>query len=132
MVWGYRLLSPEFPFREGAAWDNEQWRKVAILMTDGDNVINEVYSGYGTWQNNQTLTDNVLNQRLAQTCTNMKNSGITIYTITFTSSIDQNTKDYFKNCASDETKWIDAPTQADLIDAFEQISRELSNIHISE
>lgn len=132
MVWGYRVLSPEFPFREGAAWNNQEWRKIAILMTDGDNVINDVYSGYGTWINNQTLTDEVLNQRLAQTCTNMKNDGITVYTITFTSGIDQNTKNYFRNCASDVTKWIDAPTQADLVNAFEQISRELSNIHISE
>ncbi len=132
MVWGYRVLSPEFPFREGTAWDNNEWRKIAILMTDGDNVINDVYSGYGTWMNNQTLTDGVLNQRLAQTCQNMKDDGITIYTVTFTSGIDQNTKNYFKNCASDETKWIDAPTQADLISAFEQISRELSNIHITE
>ena len=132
MVWGYRLLSPEFPFREGVAWSNTEWRKIAILMTDGDNVINNVYSGYGTWMNNQTLTDEVLNQRLAQTCTNMKNDGITIYTVTFTSGIDQNTKNYFRDCASDVTKWIDAPTQADLVAAFEQISRELSNIHITE
>lgn len=132
MVWGYRVLSPEFPFREGAAWDNHEWRKVAVLMTDGDNNMNDVYTGYGTWMNNQTMTDSVLNQRLAQTCTNMKNDGITIYTITFTSGIDQNTKNYFKNCASDPSKWYDAPQQADLINAFEQISRELSNIHIKE
>lgn len=132
MVWGYRLLSPEFPFREGVTWDNQDWRKVVILMTDGDNFTNDVYNGYGRWLDNQSMTVTTLNQRLAQTCTNMKNSGITVYTVTFTSGINQTTKNFYKNCASDESKWIDAPTQADLLKAFEQISRELSNIHIKE
>jgi Flp pilus assembly protein TadG len=131
MVWGYRVLSPEFPFREGVAWNNQDWRKVALLMTDGDNFINDVYSAYGPW-NILRMTDEMLNVRLAQTCENMKEDGITIYTITFTSNIDNRTKDYFRQCASDTDKYIDAPTQADLIAAFEQISRELSNIHISE
>jgi Flp pilus assembly protein TadG len=132
MVWGYRLLSPEFPFREGVAWNNTEWRKVAILMTDGDNFTNDIYNGYGRWLDNQSMTVTTLNQRLAQTCTNMKNNGITIYTVTFTSGINATTKDFYKNCASDTTKWFDAPTQANLISAFEQISRELSNIHIKE
>lgn len=132
MVWGYRLLSPEFPFREGVAWDNQEWRKVVILMTDGDNFTNDVYNGYGRWLDNQSITVTTLNQRLAQTCTNMKNNGITVYTVTFSSGINQTTKDFYKNCASDVNKWIDAPTQADLVAAFEQISRELSNIHIKE
>lgn len=132
MVWGYRLLSPEFPFREGVAWDNQEWRKVVILMTDGDNFTNDVYNGYGRWLDNQSMTVTTLNQRLAQTCTNMKNNGITIYTVTFSSGINQTTKNFYRNCASDINKWIDAPTQADLVAAFEQISRELSNIHIKE
>jgi hypothetical protein len=62
----------------------------------------------------------------------MKNNGITIYTVTFSSGINQTTKNFYRNCASDVNKWIDAPTQADLVAAFEQISRELSNIHIKE
>jgi hypothetical protein len=60
----------------------------------------------------------------------MKNDGITIYTITFTSGIDAVTKGYFKGCASSADKYYDAPSQASLLGAFEQIARELSNIHI--
>ncbi len=129
MVWGYRLLSPEAPFREGKPWADKTVKKVALLMTDGDNNIGNSYSGYGTWSNLQ-LTDHDLDVKLLQTCTNMKNDGITVYTITFTSGINADTKSYFRNCASSEDKYYDAPQQADLIDAFEQIARELSNIHI--
>ena len=60
----------------------------------------------------------------------MKNNGITIYTITFTSAIDATTKSYFQNCASGVDKYYDAPSQTHLLNAFEQIARELSNIHI--
>lgn len=133
MVWGYRVLSPEFPFREGAAWDDQETRKVAILMTDGDNNIGGTndYSGYGQW-NTHRLTDNDLDVKLSTTCTNMKNDGITVYTVIFTSAISQATKDRFRACASDPSKYYYAPSQANLITTFEQISRELANIHLTE
>lgn len=129
MVWGYRLLSPEAPFREGAPWTDLTVKKVAILMTDGNNNIGGSYSAYGDWSTLK-LTDHDLDIKLAATCQNMKNDGITIYTITFTSGIDEPTKGYFRNCASSVDKYYDAPSQSNLLEAFEQIARELSNIHI--
>lgn len=129
MVWGYRLLSPEAPFREGAPWTDLTVKKVAILMTDGDNNIGGSYSAYGDWSTLK-LTDHDLDMKLAATCQNMKNDGITIYTITFTSGIDETTKGYFRNCATSIDKYYDAPSQSNLLEAFEQIARELSNIHI--
>ncbi len=131
MVWGYRVLSPEAPFREGKPWSDVTNKKVAILMTDGDNNIggSSSYSAYGPWTTLR-LTDSNLDQKLATTCQNMKNNGITVYTITFTSGINNATKDFFRNCASSPEKFFDAPQQSDLLDAFEDIARELSNIHI--
>jgi len=131
MVWGYRVLSPEAPFREGKPWSDVTNKKVAILMTDGDNNIggSSSYSAYGPWTTLR-LTDSNLDQKLATTCQNMKNDGITIYTITFTSGINNATKAFFRNCASSPEKFFDAPQQSDLLDAFEDIARELSNIHI--
>lgn len=134
MVWGYRVLSPEAPFREGADWSEKTVKKVALLMTDGDNNIGggySSYSGYGPWTDLR-LTDHDLDVKLAQTCENMKADGITVYAVTFTSGINSSTKEYFRNCASDSSKYYDAPEQQDLIDAFVAISRELSNIHIKE
>ncbi|MES2729103.1 MAG: pilus assembly protein [Pseudomonadota bacterium] len=130
MVWGYRVLSPGFPFREGADWGNAQWRKAVVLMTDGDNYLNPHYSAYGTYQGS-TVRVNHLNARLAETCTRMKEQGIKVYTVTFTSDISNATRNFYRSCATDSSKYFDAPTQDDLVDVFERISLELSNIHIS-
>jgi Flp pilus assembly protein TadG len=133
MVWGYRVLSPEFPFKEGAPWEDDKWQKAVLMMTDGDNTISPYYGAYGTYQQYSSKGVNVtyLNRRFEDVCENMKAQGILIYTITFTSNINNTTKDYYRRCASDETRYIDAPSQNDLIEAFERISTELSNLHIS-
>jgi Flp pilus assembly protein TadG len=131
MVWGYRLLSPEFPFREGAPFNDPRMRKVALLMTDGENIIGNAYSAYGPYAN-YSFTNRDLDEKLLTTCNRMKDDGIIIYTITFTSSINNTTKEYFRNCATDDTKYYDAPTQDDLVNTFQLIAAELSNLYISK
>lgn len=131
MVWGYRLLSPNAPFREGTDFNDEQIRKVAILMTDGDNNINGSYSAYGPWATLR-LTDANLDTKLLTTCTNMKAQGIKVYTITFTSAINDTTKGYFRDCATNPSNYYDAPTQEELIDTFQRIAAELSNLYVVE
>jgi Flp pilus assembly protein TadG len=144
MVWGYRVLSPEAPFREGVPFHDEYTRKVALLMTDGDNNIGsgsynsqtKVYSGgtysaYGPWATYH-LYDSDLDSKLAATCQNMKDDGVTIYTVTFTSSISDASRAFFRNCASSEDKYYNAPTQADLKLSFQKIAAELSNLYVSQ
>lgn len=129
MAWGGRLISPEAPFEEGAAWDNPYWKKAIVMMTDGDNTENGTYSSFWfTNKNNMTVTK--FNQRFEETCEDLKEKGVTIYTITFTSAINDDTKDYYRRCATSEDQYYDAPTQGELIDVFHQIARELSNIYI--
>jgi Flp pilus assembly protein TadG len=131
MVWGYRLLSPNFPFQEGAAFEDLIWQKVAVMMTDGNNTMNSHYSAYGgTRTHDVSVTD--LNERFEETCTEMKKQGIQIYTVTFTSGVSDNTRGYYERCASDATKYFDAPSQDDLVETFEQISKELSNLYIMQ
>lgn len=130
MAWGARVLSPEYPFEEANDWDNEYWKKAVIMMTDGDNTENGTYSSYWfTNKNNMSVTK--FNDRFAETCEALKEKGVTIYTVTFTSGINDNTKDYYRNCASSEDQYFDAPSQEELIDVFERIARELSQLHIS-
>lgn len=155
MAWGLRVLSPEPPFTEGLAWNTPKWSKAVIMMTDGDNQFykltsttgpNKVnsavvsdYSGYGRLDQygavgttNTTTAKSIINSRLAAVCQDMKDKGITVYTITFTSGINQSTKDIYKACASSPSKWFDSPSQADLRASFRAIAIELSQLRISQ
>lgn len=129
MLWGGRLLSPEPPFTEGHDWDSDYWEKAIVMMTDGDNTENGTYSSF--WVTNKnTMSVTKFNQRFEETCENLKDRGVLIYTITFTSGINDTTKQYYKDCATSLDQYYDAPDQADLEAAFENIARELSNLHI--
>lgn len=131
MAWGARILSPEPPFMEGSEWGSEFWRKAVVMMTDGDNTKNGTYSAY--WfssKNDVTVTD--FNERFAETCEDLKEKGVSIYTITFTSGINETTKNYYRNCATSASQYYDAPTQDDLLAVFDTIARELSNLRIKQ
>lgn len=131
MVWGWRVISPEEPFVEGAEYDDNDWDKVVMIMTDGINTMSSVYSAYGR-SNEHSIDADDLDDRLAETCDNMKAAGILIYSVTFDDGVDQATKDLFQDCASSAANYHDAPTQDDLEDVFEQIARELSNLRITQ
>ncbi len=147
MAWGWRVLSPEFPFQQGAAYDDPLWTKTIVMMTDGENQVwkkpNTASSKMSDFMAYGRLEDGVLgttnkssardevNDRMKETCNLMKQKGITIYTVTFSTSISSATKDIFRNCASDSSKYYDAPSQSELISSFEKISKQISNLHIS-
>lgn len=131
MVWGWRVISPDFPFTEGADYDDPEWDKAVIMMTDGDNTMNHAYTAYGK-TNDHSVNPYVENQRFLEVCENMKDQDILIYTVTFYSNISNNTKDYYRQCATDPTKYFDAPSQSDLQEVFAQIARELSKLHITQ
>jgi Flp pilus assembly protein TadG len=131
MAWGYRVLSPEEPYIEGAEYDDEQWDKVALVMTDGVNTMSNVYSAYGR-SNEHGIDANDLDDRFTDTCNNMKAEGILIYAVTFDDGVDEDTKDLYRDCASLASNYHDAPTQDRLEEVFEQIARELSNLYIKQ
>lgn len=149
LAWGVRALSPEAPFTEGHSYSDDAWRKTIVMMTDGNNEVfcynnncgtqtNSDMSAYGRVSSGKLGTTTrtgalaEVNRRMTEACTYAKNKGITIYTITFSTSLNATTRDLYRKCATDSSKYYNAPTQQDLINVFEQISRELSNLHISE
>ncbi|MGH1402919.1 MAG: pilus assembly protein TadG-related protein [Alphaproteobacteria bacterium] len=129
MVWGGRVISPDFPFEEGVSWENEYWRKAIVMMTDGVNTMEYYYSTYGPTQDHD-ITPGDLDNRFAEVCDDLKEKGVIIYTVTFYSNVSESTKEYYRQCATSEDYYHDAPSQDDLVDVFETISRELSNLHI--
>lgn len=131
LVWGMRVISPDFPFEEAVSWDNRDWKKAIILMTDGDNQAHTYYSGHGL-SSDVRLSNADLNNRVLDVCTELKSKGVLIYTITFYSNISQQTKNVYKTCATQPNMWYDAPTQENLIEVYGKIARELSNLHITK
>jgi hypothetical protein len=138
LAWGWRTLSPNSPFTEGLPYDTPNWRKAAILMTDGENLIysksqskwKSDYIAFGRLDDNRLGTTSTTTAK-SEVCTNMKAVGITLYTVTFTSNIDAATKDIYRQCASDPGRYFDAPSQDALKSAFQAIATELSNLRVS-
>ena len=131
MIWGWRLLSPEAPFTEGVDYDDPRWDKVVIMMTDGDNTMDGWYSAYGS-TSSHGLNAYDLDDRLSETCENMKDEEITVYTITFESGVDDETKDIYRNCATTGSMYSHAPDNTKLSEIFEDIANQLSRLHITQ
>jgi Flp pilus assembly protein TadG len=151
--WGLRVLSPSIPFTEGAAYDDEDWNKVMIIMTDGENdwgpsltnMNGSYYSGYGyrsqssTRLGVSTITDmdGVFDARTAQACNEAKAAStdpdkpILIYTITF-GTLSSDTEDLMRDCASSPDNYFNAPTNEQLQAVFEQIGTEISELYLSK
>ncbi len=132
MVWGWRVISPDFPFSEGESYEHQDWTKTVILMTDGNNTIDSRYSGEGITGDpgvSDSVTDE--NNKLAEVCQSMKEAGVRVYTVTFQSNINETTKDYYRTCATSTSMYFDAPSDQDLIDIFEEIANQLSRLHVT-
>lgn len=151
LAWGVRVLSPEAPFTQGHSYDRDDWRKIIVMMTDGDNTVycestmnncnSQNYSDETAYRRvasnvmgttTRTGMLNAVNARMTETCNYAKSLGIVVYTITFASGLTNATRDLYRNCATDSNKYFNAPTQADLVSVFEQISRELSNLYVAQ
>jgi len=137
LVWGWRVISPEAPYTEGHAYDDEDFIKSIVLMTDGENVMSSsVFTAYGylsqgnlgTTSSSSAAIDE-LDDRTAETCENIKAEGVIIYSITFqvTSS---SVRDLMRDCASETDNYFDSPSETELQAAFRTIAQELSNLRI--
>jgi len=137
-IWGWRVLSPSQPYTNGTAYDDPDYNKAIVIMTDGENTISSSsygYSAYGSLSDgnlgttNRFAAEDELDNRLSQVCTNIKATGILVYTITFqvSSSTIQN---LMRNCATDSGKYFNSPSSAALEATFRSIGAELSNLRI--
>jgi len=137
-VWGWRVLSPGEPYTNGAAYDDPQYKKAIVIMTDGENFISSStgnYSAYGFLSGGKLGTtdrsdaEDELDDRLAEICTKIKATGTLVYTITF--QVDsRSVRRLMRRCATDRDKYFDSPSGDELESAFRAIGAELSNLRI--
>lgn len=152
MMWGWRVLSPEAPFESDIPYNDNEWQKAVILMTDGfntvsgqDNHLKSDQSAYGYAReermgsgiNTASEMRDELDNKLLRICARMKAKGILVYAITFglsdTDADELATKQTFQACASETTApyYFDAPDGEELEDAFADIAADLVQLHVS-
>lgn len=133
LTWGMRVISPDFPFSEGVSYNNEDWTKAIILMTDGLSTMHQHYSIYGPTASHD-ISASDLDNRILDVCEDLKGSdkNVLVYTITFDDGVDEDTKAIFEECATQPSMWHDAPTQAKLLEVYQTIAKELANLHLSK
>ncbi len=146
LVWGWRVLSPNAPFTQGAPYGRAN--KVIVLMTDGVNNVNPVplfghlseYSAYGyleQWSSNRIADKtyqgfkDYADGRLSEVCTNAKNAGVQIYTVAF-GITDDDTLALLRDCATAPPYAYTATTSGDLIQAFQQVATSLSKLRLAK
>lgn len=137
LIWGQNLLSASEPFTQGAAYDlaNVSPRKVAILMTDGDNTLRFTSNdGRHKALSSNTLTAETqvaaTNNDTASICAYMKSNNIEIFTVAFMVD-NSDAKSLLEGCASDSQHYYDASDSEKLQAAFSGIAESLSQVRLA-
>ncbi|WP_293901137.1 pilus assembly protein [Phenylobacterium sp.] len=151
MSWGWNTISPYGPFSDGVAYGTPKYKKIIVLMTDGENTIDQrdtpndgSYAGTGyIWQGRVMRSDGTplpqgasdtertaaLDSRLALICTNMKNKDVEIYTIRVQVTTGSST--LLKNCATAADYYYDVTDSKTLTAVFQTIAGQIAALHLS-
>jgi hypothetical protein len=165
LAWGLRVLSPTEPFTkvEGhgiipsttiAPYKDARWQKVMVLMTDGDNNVNEGsyapnnsgYSAYGlvrevvTADKNRfgTTSSSAIESKLTtamkDTCEAIKAQGISLYVTSFGNDVSSATRADLLSCSSGTAYYQHNTTAAQLKDFFLHIGKDVlsKSIYVSK
>jgi len=130
LAWAWRVLSRRAPIRDGVRYNNEDWTKILVLMTDGANTVtwNWPHGHPQATLNTSSRRGNIATSRL---CNRIKLTGIIVYTIAFDVN-NAATVQMMENCASEPGMFFDAENNADLSVAFAKISSDITNLRISQ
>jgi len=143
-AWGWRTLSPTPPYTEGADYDDPDWQKAMVFLTDGLNTIDSNstwhksnYTAYNYLVRGTLGTTNAAAAELEQddrtrtVCTRIKDAGIRIYSILLQENSTR-AKDLMRDCATDPSLYFESPTSAELEPVFQAIAQDLSNLRLSQ
>lgn len=142
--WGWRVLSPDAPYSEGAAYDNTDWQKALVLMTDGLNTVpsnntfhKSDYTAYNflnrglLGSTNAGLAELKQDQRTLEVCERIKDAGIRVYSVLLQENSTR-AKDLMRQCATDASLYFESPSAADLEKVFQAVAQDLSNLRLSK
>ncbi|MAU61603.1 TadE/TadG family type IV pilus assembly protein [Parvibaculum sp.] len=116
LAWGWNMLTQSHPLSLATA-PADDLDKVIVFLTDGDNT-----------ENRWTYSGNSIDARTEAVCTNIKATGIKIYTIR---TINGNAT-LLRNCATKPEMYFDVTQTSQLTEVFTSIAMALSNLRISQ
>lgn len=120
LAWGWLSLVGGGPFTVPAMDPHYQYSQVIILLTDGLNTQDR-------WYSNQALID----ARQTLTCTNIRNAGITLYTIQVNTGGDP-TSTLLQQCANPASNFFLLTSASQIITTFNQIGTNLSKLRVAK
>jgi hypothetical protein len=123
LAWGWQSLTQGAPLSPPALPANTQ--RFIILLSDGLNTQNR-WSGDGS--NQSTDVDG----RMALACSNAKTDGVIIYAVFVDLNGTQGNSSVLQNCASDNSKYFDLTTSAQIVTAFAAIGQQITNLRVSQ
>lgn len=154
LAWGWRTISPRWrglwggrtPATHPLDYRTPFMEKVVVILTDGNNQFADEDRASGTPPSDYTAYRRleplgvttlsqgrqILDQRMAGTCTAMKAEGIRIYSIIFGSGPDAAAQRLFRECATTPAMYFLAPNAATLQTTFRAIGGQLANLRIVE
>lgn len=145
LAWGWRVLSPEEPYDQGAAFNDQSVSKFMVLMTDGSNVSfgasstfnKSDYGSYGflgtgriDGKTVQSQAEATLNTWTASMCTAMKNQGVEVFTVIYKET-KASVQTLFRNCATRAENFHMTSNTTGLQAAFGNIGRRISALRLT-
>ncbi len=130
--WGWRVLDQSAPFDEASQDDpNVPRTKAIVVMTDGEN-CGASGDGYKATFGLCLDAQPAMNQRLRELATNIKDSGVYLYTIQFGNAGTAQQQLMQDIASAPEAPYYHyAPTAAELSAAFQEIGNNLSQLRVS-
>ena len=153
VAWGWYLLSPNWGYLWPSASQPAPYsdlelrdarglpllRKIVILMTDGE--FNTAYcngviskdstSGSGSDHINCNATNGSSFSQSESLCTNMKASGILVYTVGFNLGTAESARDLMTHCATDDSHAFLASTGDELRQVFREIATRIASLRLT-
>lgn len=124
LQWGWLSLLQQSPLNAPAESANNSYQHIVILFTDGLNTMDRFY-GDGSSTSTQVDT------RMTTLCTNMKNSGVTIYTVQIdTDGAGQSA--VLPACASNPNNFFMLTSPSQISAAFQQIGTSISKLRVAK
>jgi Flp pilus assembly protein TadG len=151
MAWGWNVISPNGPFKDGVAYGTPKYKKIVVLMTDGENTMdqrdtpnNGTYAGTGyVWQRRVMKPDGTylntgasdadrtgaLDDRLSKICSNLKTKDVEIYAIGV--GVTSASATLLQNCATAKDYYYDVSDSTTLSAVFQSIAGQIAALHLS-